>query len=149
MESKFGIASIRLVEAHFALNQKFKWEKDKPIELQHSIDIACENREEMLNVIVTVSSDSNDQPFRFTVSWEGKFKFEVAPAKDMIERIAHVNCASIIFPYVRESIADLTRRANIMPLNMPPINFVALYEQKQGKAKQAVSKKLRKKVEHK
>ena len=56
------------------------------------------------------------------------FKFSKLPPKRDLEKIVHVNCAAIIFPYVRETIADLTRRASILPFHMEPINFVALYE---------------------
>jgi len=145
MEHKFSIAWIRLVEAHFALNREYKWEKDKPIELQHGIDIGYKTSGKLLDVMVTLSSDFNNQPFRFAVSWEGRFEFGSIPQKDAIERIANVNCAAILFPYVRESIADLTRRANIMPLNMPPINFVAVYEEGQKVVPQETSRKTRKK----
>lgn len=141
MDHKFRIDLIRLVEAHFALNIQYKWEKDASIEMQHSIEIKHENDDKILSVLVTVSSNSEKQPFRFTVSCQGVFTFEKIPEKDALERIAQINCASIIFPYLRESVADLTRRANIAPLNMPPMNFVALYEEKQKAVTLAAPKK--------
>jgi len=81
MEHKFSIAWIRLVEAHFALNREYKWEKDKPIELQHGIDIGYKTSGKLLDVMVTLSSDFNNQPFRFAVSWEGRFEFGSIPQK--------------------------------------------------------------------
>lgn len=131
MEHKFRIDVIRLIEAHFALNQKYKWVKNEPIEFQQIIAIENKHVDNILNVVVRFFSDSENQPFRFSVAWEGKFVFDAMPSQEKLERIAHINCASIIFPYVRESIADLTRRASITPLNLPPFNFVALYEEKQ------------------
>lgn len=141
MDHKFSINRIRLIEAHFALNLKYKWEKDAKIEIHHSIEIKHKNDDKILNVLVSISSNSDKQPFHFTVAWEGMFAFQKMPEKDALERIAQINCASIIFPYLRESIADLTRRASIAPLNINPTNFVALFEEKHKAATQKPVKK--------
>lgn len=145
MERKFKIEVIRLIESHFALNRQYKWEKKESIEFQQSIEIEHKHVDNILAVIVRFSSDSEEQPFRFSVAWEGAFSFEAMPPKEFLEKIAHINCASIIFPYVRESIADLTRRASITPLNLQPMNFVALYEEKQKSANQTAPPKASKK----
>lgn len=129
MGHSFKITGIRLSEAHFALNDQYKQEKNKPIEITNSIEIDHKQTDKVVKVRVSVSSDSENQPFRFSVAWEGSFDFKEIPANEDMERIVHINCASIIFPYARETIADLTRRASILPFNMPPFNFVALYEE--------------------
>jgi len=145
MDYKFSIAGIRLNEAHFAINQGYKREKNKPIEIIHSVEIAYKQTDKILHVLVSVSSDSENQPFRFSVAWEGSFLFGEMPLKENLDRIVHINCASIIYPYVRESIADLTRRAGKPPLNLDPFNFVAMYEEKQKTASQTPLRKTRKK----
>ena len=142
MDHKFRIAGIRLNEAHFAINQKFNREKNKPIEITHSIEIKYKQKDKIVNVLVSVSSDSENQPFRFSVAWEGVFAFEEMPSKETLERLVHINCASIIYPYVREYISDLTRRADMTPLNLAPLNFVAMYEA--GKKKESAPRKNRK-----
>ncbi len=38
-------------------------------------------------------------------------------------------CPSILFPYAREIISDLTMRGGFPPLYLAPINFEALYQQ--------------------
>lgn len=145
MNYKFSIAGIRLNEAHFAINQLYKGEKNKPIEIIHSVEIGYKKADKILHVLVSVSSDSENQPFRFSVAWEGSFVFEEMPLKENLDRIVHINCASIIYPYVRESIADLTRRAGRTPLNLAPFNFVTMYEEKQKKESQETTRKTRKK----
>ena len=131
MAPNFQITHIRLNEAHFSIVQQYKWEKNKPIVIKHSVEVGYKPMDKVLEVIVSVSSDPENQPFRFSVAWEGLFAFEEMPLKEDLDRIAHLNCASIIFPFVRETIADLTRRANIPPLNLSPFNFFAMYEEKQ------------------
>jgi len=143
MDYSFRIVGIKLNEAHFAVNQHYKREKNKPIDLTHSIEVGYNPTDKVLHVVVSVSSDSENQPFHFSVALEGSFAFKEMPLKEVLERIAHINCASIIFPYVRETIADLTRRAG-MPLNLPPLNFVAMYEEKQETASKIPLRKTRK-----
>ncbi|MDP3298216.1 MAG: protein-export chaperone SecB [Thermodesulfovibrionia bacterium] len=42
-----------------------------------------------------------------------------------------------MFPYVRETIADLTRRAGFPPLHLNPINFIQLAEKQEAKQTQS------------
>ncbi len=146
MDHKFKINAIRQVEAHFALSPEFKPEKNKLVEITQNIEVTYEQKENFLHVLVSLSSDNEKQPFRFAVAWQGSFVFEKAPAKAAVERIANINCASIIFPYIRESVADLTRRANIPPLHLAPVNFIALYEERQKNAEKQIAAKKQKKA---
>jgi preprotein translocase subunit SecB len=146
MGYEFQIAGIWLNEAHFSLIQDFKWEKNKPIEIKQNVEVGYKTKDKVLRVMVSVSSDFENQPFRFSVAWEGAFTFKEMPPKEDLDRIADINCAAIIFPYIRETIADLTRRANIPPFNLPPFNFPAMYEEKHKIATRATSKKPLKKT---
>jgi preprotein translocase subunit SecB len=129
MDHSFEIVRIRLIESHFALNREYKWEKKKTIEFQNDLVIGYEVAENILDVVVTVSSDSEDQPFRFSVSWGGSFSLKKMPPKNLLERFVHINCAAIIYPFIRETVGDLTRRAGVPPLNLDPFNFVSFYEE--------------------
>ena len=145
MEVKFSITHIRLTESHFSINHRYKMEKDKPIVLENNIGIQFKQSEKNLYLLLSVSSDSEKQLFRFSVTYEGAFAFENTPPKDELGRIANINCAAIIFPYVRETIADLTRRAGLQPLHLPPFNFVAMYKENQKKVSPPAPRKPRKK----
>jgi len=136
MELKFSIVHIRLTESRFSINHQYKMEKDKPIVLENNVGIQFKQSGKSLYLLLSVSSDSDKQPFRFSVAYEGVFSFEDMPAPDALERIANINCAAIIFPYVREAIADLTQRAGLQPLHLPPFNFVGMYGEKQQKTSQ-------------
>jgi len=62
------------------------------------------------------------------VEYGGVFLFvDEAPAPNDIVRIAEINCATILFPFVREAIAEITRRAGIGQMLLQPMNFVELY----------------------
>lgn len=139
MELKFKIVGIKQLESHFAHNPDFKPEKDKPIEIGYGINITFAKRDKMINVIVSIISDKKTQPFTFNIATAGLFNFNKLPQKQELEKVAHINCASIIFPYIRESLADLTRRAGLPPFHIDPVNFVNIYEE-QKKAESATKK---------
>jgi preprotein translocase subunit SecB len=146
MEVKFQITHIRLAESHFSINREYKWEKDKPVELENRVEINFKQADKKLQLLLSVSSNSEKQPFRFSVVYEGIFTFEKIPKKNELERIAKVNCAAIIFPYAREYIAEITRRAGLQPLNLPPFNFFAAHTENQKDTPLQVSRKPRKKI---
>ena len=141
MELKFKIVAIKQLESHFALNPDFKPEKEKPVEIGYGINVTFEKKDKMVNVIVSIVSDKKTQPFTFNIATAGVFNFNKLPQKQEIEKVARINCASIIFPYIRESLADLTRRAGLPPFHIDPVNFINIYEeQKKAEAKDADKK---------
>ncbi|MEW6052681.1 MAG: protein-export chaperone SecB [Nitrospirota bacterium] len=141
MELKFKISEIKQLESHFALNPDFKSEKDKPIEIGYGINVSFDKRDKMVNVIVSVVSDKKTQPFTFNIATAGLFSFNKLPQKQELEKVAHINCASIVFPYIRESLADLTRRAGFPPFHIDPVNFINIYEQhKKAQTEDAIKK---------
>jgi preprotein translocase subunit SecB len=132
MEAKFSFESLRLLESHFKLNTDFKPKRKQPIEISTEINISHKEQNKTVKVIISVSSVNKKQPFVLDTTVMGTFNFLKLPTKKDLDKIVHVNCAAIMFPYVREIIADLTRRADIPPFHMDPMNFVALYEDSQA-----------------
>ncbi len=65
----------------------------------------------------------------------GIFLIKGVPASDM-EPIYSITCPTILQPYLRESISDLTVRAGFPPVFLAPMNFDALYRQQQQQAGQ-------------
>ena len=65
------------------------------------------------------------------VEGAGLFEFEEELEEGDIARIAGINCAAILFPYIRETVADLTRRGGFPPLHLAPVNFVEVFKANQ------------------
>jgi preprotein translocase subunit SecB len=132
MEANFSFENLRLLESHFKLNTDFEPRKKQPIEISTEINISHKQQGKIVKVIISVSSVNKKQPFVLNTTVMGTFNFLKTPTKKDLNKIVYVNCAAIMFPYVREIIADLTRRADIPPFHMDPINFVALFEDRQA-----------------
>ena len=53
--------------------------------------------------------------------------------------VLSTQCPGVLFPYVRETIADATSRMGFPPIHLAPINFEALYAQQQQQAPAAAT----------
>lgn len=117
----FSITSIS-----FNINRDFKSEKEVTIspEIEGKADYKKESRK--LQVFMKVSLDSGNLPFYLTVEGAGVFTFDGEPDQKTLNNVSSINAPAIIFPYIRETIADITRRAGFPPLHLHPVNFVNL-----------------------
>jgi preprotein translocase subunit SecB len=78
---------------------------------------------------VTVTAKTGDKTlFLIEASQAGVFEIRGIPAAD-IQPIMGIHCPNVLFPYVRETIADAITRAGFPPVHLDPINFEILYQQ--------------------
>lgn len=96
-----------------------------------------------LKVFLKVSLNTGNLPFYFTLEGFGMFAFDGKPDEQTLKNVSSINGPAIIFPYIRETIADLTRRAGFPPLHLQPINFVKLAERQSAIPQKAVPGKKR------
>jgi preprotein translocase subunit SecB len=57
-----------------------------------------------------------------------------------LEHLLNAYCPTVLFPYAREGISDMTTRASFPQLNLAPVNFDALYIQQQAEGQMAKSR---------
>jgi len=78
---------------------------------------------------ITVTAKSGDKTlFLVEVAQAGVFRIQGVPMTD-IQPIMGIHCPSVLFPYIRETIANAISRAGFPPVHLDPINFEALYQQ--------------------
>ena len=101
-----------------------------------SVEIGLRTRTDQLDtdvfetvLTVTVTAKSADKTlFLVEAAQAGIFTIRGVPQQQLQPVIA-VHCPTVLFPYVRETIADATTRAGYPPVHLAPINFEALYQQ--------------------
>ncbi|MBI3585255.1 MAG: protein-export chaperone SecB [Nitrospinae bacterium] len=121
-----SFVDFRILNISFSINKGFKGRKHLTINPQIALAHKYEKKEKTLMVRLKISLTKGEIPFIFEIESEGRFIFKEAPNKDIIKNASTINCPAIIFPYVRETVADITRRAGFPPLHLPPINFLEL-----------------------
>jgi preprotein translocase subunit SecB len=81
---------------------------------------------------ITVTAKAGDRTlFLVEAAQAGIFSIRGVPA-DRLQPVIAIHCPNVLFPYVRETIADATMRAGYPPVHLAPINFEALYAQQVG-----------------
>ena len=55
-----------------------------------------------------------------------------------MELVLNIECPNLVFPYIRETISNLSAKAGFPPIIISAINFAQVYQQKQNKSKDKV-----------
>ena len=105
-----------------------KWEPKIDLNLtnQHS-SVGKDLYEAMLSITATVNHDDKTA-FLIEVQQAGVFSISGFNDKDRGYLLGS-QCMSILLPYAREVISDLSVRGGFPPLILSPVNFDALYQQ--------------------
>ena len=130
--------NFALLKVNFFLNQEYKEDSaDTMIAPDIAINHEFREKEKQLVIVFGLRQIKGNIPYRFEVESGGIFQFENVPEEKLLKQLATINCPAIIFPYVRETIADLTRRAGFPPLHLNPINFIQLAKEQEAKQTQS------------
>ena len=106
---------------------------------QINIDVSLKNTaleqegyyEAVLGVTIT-SKMGEAVAFLVEVQQAGVFQIVGVPEKDLPLAL-EIACPNILLPFAREAISDMVAKAGFPQLLLSPINFEALYQQKQAK----------------
>jgi preprotein translocase subunit SecB len=133
-QASFGIQKVYVKDASLELPNapRVFMEGNSP-----QIEVQLENTAERLDesvfevvVMVTVTAKHADKTsFLVEVSQAGIFEIAGVPEQDL-GAILGIACPNILFPYARETVADLIGRAGFPTLHLTPVNFEAIYLQR-------------------
>jgi len=125
---KFQFKDYKLISVDFKLSGRAG--KNEAIEINPNFKIKHEYEKKDLKIFLEISMDNGDLPFTFNIVIGGLFNFNRDIGKiTNIAEIANINCAAILYPFLRETVADLTRRAGFPPLLLPPVNFCKIHDE--------------------
>ncbi|MEE9542343.1 MAG: protein-export chaperone SecB, partial [Thermodesulfobacteriota bacterium] len=116
---------FRIINLSFSINEKYRKKKVR-ISTELFASHKYSKAKKQLTIRLKATLLKGNMPFFFELVGEGLFVFDKTPEKETIEMVSSINGPAIMFPYMRETIADLTRRAGFKSLHLPPINFVKL-----------------------
>lgn len=134
-------------QPHFNIEKLYI--KDLSVEVPHSpqiflereaprIDLQLNSQHQQVNdgvyeVVVTaiVTAKLKEQVvFLVEAKQAGIFTVRGVPEGEL-ESVLEVVCPNIVYPYLREVVSDCTVRAGFAPALLNPIDFAAIYAQKQ------------------
>jgi preprotein translocase subunit SecB len=71
------------------------------------------------------------------LAYAGLFEIQSIP-EQALQPFLLINCPSLLFPFLRRLVADLTREGGFPPLLLDPIDFAGLFMQRQHQAAQGL-----------
>jgi preprotein translocase subunit SecB len=95
--------------------------------------------EEIYEVVLSLEATAKseeDTVYTLELVYGGGFRLHNLP-KEAIQPVLFIECPSLLFPFVRRLVADLTREGGYPPLLLDPIDFASLYRQRLMQAQNA------------
>ena len=92
------------------------------------------------NILFKAEATSNAVViYDMELSYAGLFHIEGIP-EESLEPFLLVNCPSLLFPFVRRLVADITREGGFPPLLLDPVDFAGLFIARKEKEKEEKQK---------
>ena len=110
-------------------------EASKQPKVQMSLDLSHRQvNDEHWEVSIKITAETRVQEsdkliFMIEVEQAGVFYFHKIP-QESVQLLLNVDCPTIIFPYTRQIISQLSVDGGFMPFTLEPVNFNALYQSK-------------------
>jgi preprotein translocase subunit SecB len=79
------------------------------------------------------AGEGEDILFKLDLEYGGVFRLLNIP-QEQIHPVVMIECPRLLFPFVRQIVADATKNGGFPPLYIDPIDFVSLYQQKAQQA---------------
>ena len=124
-------ASLEIPQAPQVFTRQ--WQPQLDVQVQSSLQaLTADQHQVTLSLTVTAKLDQ-DVAFLAEVHQAGIFLIKGVDNDDERKRVLGTECLAILFPFARESVAELVQRGGFPQLLLQPIDFAALYDEHQRK----------------
>lgn len=131
LDTGFKIVNLLMLECEFKRTPKVSFNHEN-IETIVEINVEAqvnENQVVVTELLVFQQTLNDVNEVSAIIKFIGVFESNGNTAITL-EEFGHINGAAIIFPYIREQLSNLSLKAGIGNLILPPVNFVKKYEEK-------------------
>ena len=110
-----------------------QWQPQLDVQVQSSVlALASDQHQVLLSLTVTARLEQ-EVAFLAEVHQAGIFLVKGVADETERKRVLVTDCLSILFPFARESVAELVQRGGFPQLLLQTIDFAALYDEHQRK----------------
>jgi preprotein translocase subunit SecB len=99
--------------------------------MEHGLLNAEQGIHEVVLTVTANATHENKNIFLVEVKQAGIFRITGLEG-ETLKRALEISCANVLLPFVREAVNELVSKGGFPQLLINPINFEALYEQKQA-----------------
>lgn len=142
--SKFVFENYGIDYIQYSVNEDFnnREEVELDLEIEVSVKVKDDELKSAITLIAHVFDDAKNKnyPFSLDVSITGFFSAEGDMKPDEFKEYCKCNGTAVLFPFLRSTIADVTRTANVQPLILPLFNIHNLIKQQEKTNKESNNK---------
>ncbi|MBI1391475.1 MAG: protein-export chaperone SecB [Alphaproteobacteria bacterium] len=95
-----------------------------------------DNQYEVELSVSAKATHEDETVFVAETAYAGAFEIVNVP-QEQLEIVLLVECPRILFPFIRQVLADVTQSGNFPPVMLDPIDFLSIYEQRRRQAASA------------
>lgn len=111
--------------------------KESPPNIAIQVNVNVERLTETeFEVSLTLEASAGEEAnllFKLELEYGGVFRLLNIPP-EQVHPIVMIECPRLLFPFVRQIVADTTKHGGYPPLYIDPIDFIALYQQRMAQA---------------
>ena len=129
-KSGFSVESILLTESQFSRKANIDFANSKQ---EVTFETGVGSKDNIVNVELTTSVTNKLQDevqYKIEVTIVGVFKRDGESKITNNDDFGRINGAAIIFPFVREHIANIALKAGLGSIILPPVNFTEVCRDK-------------------
>lgn len=101
------------------------------IDINVNITKLGENEYESAIQLKSHASNDDGTIYMLEVVYAGAFQIKNLP-EDALEPVLLINCPTILYPFLRRIISEMTQEGGFPPLLLDPIDFATLYKQRKS-----------------
>lgn len=117
-----------------------KWEPDVSFELRNTARRLNDSFHEVVLSVTVTAKLGEKVAYLAEVQQAGVFSLDGYSDVQLAEMVGGY-CPGILFPFVREAVADLVTKGSFPQLLLAPVNFLALYQQHINRQQQETATK--------
>jgi preprotein translocase subunit SecB len=124
---------------NYNVNPQFELDSKMNINLQMGVRTEVDSEKSKGQVTIKASFFKNkvgNYPFTLELSLTGYFSMSNITDTEILRKCIRVNGTTALFPFLRSTVADITKAANVQPLIMPLINIHRLLEEQERQEKE-------------
>jgi len=140
-QQQFAIQRLYIKDVSFespnapAVFNESKWQPEINVQINTEAKKIAENMFEVVLTVTVTAKQEEKTAFLVEVKQAGLFQMS-GFEKEQMGGMLGAYCPEALFPFVRETVADLVTKGGFPQLMLAPVNFNALYMQQQQQQQQ-------------
>ena len=127
--NSFKFINFKVTKLLYNENKQFNDKSSsKQVEITPDFQINYNKNNEKVYVDLSIKIENSNTPFLLHVVLTGIFEIAKDIETQELDKLVNINMAAILFPFLRQVVADITTKAGFAPLLLPPLNFSEEYK---------------------